>query len=143
MRIWSLHPKYLDKAGLGAVWREGLLAQKVLRGLTKGYKHHSQLIRFKATEDALQAICTYLHFIADHAINDRSYNYNRDLIVKPRDTTMIEVTSGQMSYETSWLLEKLEQRDLDKYEDVVSEREVEPHPMFEVVEGPIESWEKI
>jgi hypothetical protein len=38
MRLWSLHPQYLDPAGLVAVWREGLLA-----GQTKGYKHHPQL----------------------------------------------------------------------------------------------------
>ena len=32
MRLWSLHPCYLDPAGLVAVWREGLLARAVLRG---------------------------------------------------------------------------------------------------------------
>jgi len=30
MRLWSLHPRYLDAKGLVALWREGLLAQKVL-----------------------------------------------------------------------------------------------------------------
>jgi hypothetical protein len=30
MRLWSIHPKYLDRQGLLAVWREGLLAQSVL-----------------------------------------------------------------------------------------------------------------
>jgi hypothetical protein len=34
MRLWSLHPKHLDRQGLLAVWREGLLAQEVLRGET-------------------------------------------------------------------------------------------------------------
>ncbi|MFR6354685.1 pyrimidine dimer DNA glycosylase/endonuclease V, partial [Akkermansia sp.] len=28
MRLWSLHPSYLDSAGLVALWREGLLARK-------------------------------------------------------------------------------------------------------------------
>ncbi|HEU5178767.1 MAG TPA: pyrimidine dimer DNA glycosylase/endonuclease V, partial [Burkholderiales bacterium] len=32
MRLWSLHPKYLDARGLVALWREALLAQAVLRG---------------------------------------------------------------------------------------------------------------
>lgn len=36
MRIWSLHPKYLDSKGLIALWRESLLAQKVLMGKTSG-----------------------------------------------------------------------------------------------------------
>jgi len=30
MRLWSIHPKYLDRQGLLAVWRESLLAQSVL-----------------------------------------------------------------------------------------------------------------
>lgn len=48
MRLWSVHPKYLDVRGLVALWREGLLAQAVLRGRTKGYLHHPQLERFRA-----------------------------------------------------------------------------------------------
>lgn len=32
MRLWSLHPSYLDAVGLVALWREGLLARKVLQG---------------------------------------------------------------------------------------------------------------
>jgi len=48
MRLWSLHPKYLDSKGLVALWREGLLAKKVLEGGTKGYRNHPQLERLKA-----------------------------------------------------------------------------------------------
>ena len=60
MRLWSLDPQYLDTKGLVALWRESLLAKKVLRGLTKGYKHHPQLMRFKAQKNSLQAIDRYL-----------------------------------------------------------------------------------
>ncbi len=41
MRLWSLHPKYLDVKGLVRAWREGLLARKALGGETKGYRNHS------------------------------------------------------------------------------------------------------
>ena len=51
MRIWSVHPQYLDRQGLTAGWREGLLAQKVLTGTTKGYRNHPQLRRFRAAGD--------------------------------------------------------------------------------------------
>jgi Pyrimidine dimer DNA glycosylase len=51
MRIWSVHPRYLDRQGLTAGWREGLLAQKVLTGTTKGYRNHPQLRRFRAAGD--------------------------------------------------------------------------------------------
>ena len=45
MRLWSIHPKYLDPAGLTACWREGLLAREVLCGRTSGYRNHPQLAR--------------------------------------------------------------------------------------------------
>ena len=53
MRIWSLHPEYLDSRGLVALWREGLLAQAVIRGETKGYRYHPQLARFRRRPSAL------------------------------------------------------------------------------------------
>jgi hypothetical protein len=40
MRLWSIHPEYLDAKGLVALWREALLAQNVLQCNTKGYKKH-------------------------------------------------------------------------------------------------------
>lgn len=83
MRIWSLHPSLLDRRALVACWRETLLAQKVLRGLTRGYTNHPQLIRFRAHPQPLGAVATYLCGLAACA-----------------------------------------------------------HPLFEVVPGAIESWEK-
>lgn len=38
MRLWVSHPKYLDCKGLVALWRESLLARKVLKGKTKGWR---------------------------------------------------------------------------------------------------------
>lgn len=63
MRLWTLHPKYLDRQGLLALWREGLLAQAVLAGKTKGYRNHPQLIRFKSARDPLAAIGCYLTIV--------------------------------------------------------------------------------
>ena len=51
MRMWSLHPRHLDRAGLVACWRESLLAQAVLAGRTRGYRNHPQLERFRAAPD--------------------------------------------------------------------------------------------
>lgn len=56
MRLWSVHPKYLDTRGLTACWREGLLARKVLLGQTKGYRNHPQLIRFRNTQNPVAAV---------------------------------------------------------------------------------------
>ena len=80
MRLWSIHPCYLDAKGLVALWREGLLAQNVLIGNTKGYKNHPQLIRFKNTNNPLGAIACYLRDVVDEA-DKRGYNFNRNKIV--------------------------------------------------------------
>ena len=79
MRIWSLHPSLLDRRALVACWRETLLAQKVLRGLTRGYTNHPQLIRFRAHPQPLEAVAAYLSGLADEA-DARGYSFNRALI---------------------------------------------------------------
>lgn len=63
MRLWSLHPKYLDARGLVALWREALLAQAVLRGETRGYRRHPQLERFRNHAAPLAAMSLYLRAI--------------------------------------------------------------------------------
>ena len=42
MRLWSVHPQHLDVRGLVALWREGLLARKVLLGETNGQPEFHQ-----------------------------------------------------------------------------------------------------
>jgi len=59
MRLWSLHPKYLDAQGLVALWHEALLAKAVLRNETKGYRNHLQLERFRASSMPLLTINSF------------------------------------------------------------------------------------
>lgn len=142
MRIWSLHPGHLDAKGLVACWRETLLAQKVLRGLTEGYRNHPQLSRFRAVDDPVRAVATYLHGIADEA-DRRGYRFDRTRIVAAVDPTLsIPVTDGQVAHEWRHLLAKLEVRDPARHRDMES---VDPtvHPLFEVVPGPVEGWEVV
>src|ERR1700748_894 len=101
MRLWSLHPKYLDPQGLVALWRETLLAQKVLAGKTKGYRNHPQLLRFKEEAKPLACIGTYLMFIHAEA-KSRGYNFDGAKILKtlsPKSKKKMRVTNGQMEYE--------------------------------------------
>lgn len=142
MRIWSLHPKHLDQKGLVALWRETLLAQKVLQGLTKGYKNHPQLERFKQQPDPVQAISTYLHHVADEA-DRRGYNFNRSKIVKGREEKKIAVSTGQIGYELGHLFNKLFDRDPDKYKALKELQDYDVHPLFTRITGPVESWEKV
>lgn len=145
MRLWSVHPQYLDRQGLTATWREALLAQKVLAGATRGYRHHPQLIRFRADDDAVSAgrIAAYLHALADEA-DARGYRFDRARISEPAGPAdPIEVTDGQLAHEWTHLLAKLAARspaDLTRWGDVVVP---EPHPCFVVVSGPVAEWEVV
>ena len=163
MRIWSLHPCLLDRRALVACWRETLLAQKVLRGLTRGYTNHPQLIRFRAHPQPLEAVAAYLSGLADEA-DARGYSFNRALIgageygagENGADKTespyasvaLIPVPLGQLEYELAFLQHKVAGRDLE-WEHRLSERLAArgelaacAHPLFEAVPGTIEPWEK-
>src|ERR1041385_8193501 len=98
MRIWSLHPKYLDAKGLVALWRETLLAKKVLENKTKGYKNHPQLTRFRNAKNPLAAINQYLLFVHKEA-EIRNYTFDKNKIQQKLFALKLSVTSGQMKYE--------------------------------------------
>ncbi len=173
MRIWSLHPSLLDRRALVACWRETLLAQKVLRGLTRGYTNHPQLIRFRAHPQPLEAVAAYLSRLADEA-DARGYSFNRELIGAGENSTdknssgkngtdknctgkaenpyasvaRIPVPLGQLEYELAFLQHKVAGRD-PEWEHQLSGRLAArgelaacAHPLFEVVPGAIEPWEK-
>lgn len=173
MRIWSLHPCLLDRRALVACWRETLLAQKVLRGLTRGYTNHPQLIRFRAHPQPLEAVAAYLSGLADEA-DARGYSFNRALIGAGEDdagennagkngtdknctgkaenpyasVARIPVPLGQLEYELAFLQHKVAGRD-PEWEHQLSGRLAArgelaacAHPLFEVVPGAIEPWEK-
>ena len=140
MRIWSLHPQYLDAKGLVALWRETLLAKHVLEGQTKGYRNHPQLKRFKATKNPADSINQYLSVIYEEA-QKRGYNFDRSKINWNFETIKLSVTSGQVKYETSHLLKKLKLRDESRYMDLLIQKEIATHPLFELTDGGIEEWE--
>ncbi len=140
MRIWSLHPKYLDAKGLVALWRETLLAQNVLEGKTKGYKNHPQLNRFKRTERPIDAINQYLSEVYIEAIA-RNYHFDKQKIDWSFRKIEMEVTRGQLDYEVQHLLNKLKTRDIMRFEEIKSNSEFDFHPIFKLIEGGIEDWE--
>src|SRR5512140_2110649 len=110
MRLWTLHPRHLDAAGLVAVWREGLLAQAVLLGRTRGYTRHPQLARFRALDDPAAAVAAYLGAVQAEAAG-RGYRFDRARIATARPfTRRVPETSGQLAYEWARLLEKVKAR---------------------------------
>lgn len=142
MRIWSLHPCYLDTKGLLALWRESLLAKNVLLNNTKGYKNHPQLIRFKESENPLQSIDYYLSVVHAEA-EKRNYKFSKEKFAAIKFVQKIPVTSSQVDFECTHLLNKLTVRDKLKYEELLKEKEILLHPLFYSVKGDIEPWEKI
>lgn len=136
MRIWSIHPAHLDTKGLVAVWREGLLALHVLRGQTKGYTRHPQLLRFKNHTSPVQAISAYLHAIVDEA-ESRNYSFKRDKLEPLVLVEPLTVTSGQIRYETQHLKEKLKIRDTQKYMKYETVIELTAHPLFKIIPGDV------
>ncbi len=142
MRIWSIHPKYLDTKGLVALWRETLLAKHVLEGKTKGYRNHPQLDRFKRTDKPVDGINQYLATVYKEALT-RNYNFDKEKIDWNFEPILMNVTSGQMKNETEHLLNKLKSRDQEKFDSLKSMKKVEQHPIFKIIKGDIEKWEII
>ncbi len=141
MRLWSIHPKYLDPQGLVALWRESLLARAVLRGQTIGYRHHPQLQRFRDHRSPRFAISAYLAAVHAEA-ESRAYSFDRSKIGAVRSVKNLSVTSGQIAYEWEHLLQKLSIRTPALYRRWKKVITPECHPSFCMRTGPVESWEK-
>lgn len=139
MRLWSLHPRFLDAKGLVALWREALLAQAVLRGRTKGYKNHPQLERFKARAKPVGAVADYLRAVRAEALV-RGYSFDASRIAPARASGRISVTAGQMRFEWRHLMRKITVRDPRWKAGLKGPPR--PHPSFRVVPGPVATWER-
>ena len=151
MRLWSFHPMYLDDDSLYLTWKKGMIAVRALTGKLHGYErmyaNHRQLVRFQAQPDPVQAISDYMHTLADDA-ERRGWHYPRyfkhTTLPRRRDGTHMSVTAGQMEYEI-WRYAAI----LSSRGGMINEWErffgVDPHlpnPIFEMVRGPIGSWER-
>jgi hypothetical protein len=141
MRIWTIHPRYLDRQGLLALWREGLLAQAVLLGKTKGYRHHPQLARFRDLLGPVSAIATYLAGVHEES-RRRGYNFDKSLIRRARKHDCILETQGQLLFEWNHLKSKLRRRSPDWLAKIEHLKEPEAHPLFLIIPGEIRDWER-
>lgn len=128
-----------------ACWREGLLAQAVIGKTSGGYSNHPQLVRFRAMPQPLVSLGAFLAGVVDEA-DARGYRFARDKIVEHPTVgapfAAVDLTAGQLEYEWQHLMAKLAARTPElaaRFADAVPE----PHPLFRVVPGPIEEWERI
>lgn len=142
MRLWTVHPRYLDPQGLVALWREALLARAVLRGETRGYRHHPQLRRFQAHATPRSAISVFLAGVHAEA-QVRGYSFDATKVGPVRAAlARIPATSGQLDHEWRHLLAKLQARNPELYERWRSLRRPQAHPLFEIVPGGVADWER-
>ena len=141
MRLWSLHPRYLDAQGLVALWRESLLARAVLRGATRGYTRHPQLERFQAHASPRLAINAYLAEIHVEACM-RGYAFDRSKIGPVRVLEPIVVTHDQLACEWQHLLDKLSVRSPARFDQMKLQGMPACHSLFVARPGPVASWER-
>ena len=141
MRLWSLHPKYLDSRGLVALWRESLLAQAVLKGQTRGYINHPQLTRFRHSPSPVKSIASYLQSVHAEAIQ-RGYSFDATKFVAVSKTEQICVADGQLYYEWAQLKARLRLRSPLWLAGFESLAHPEPHPLFRIVPGNMAEWER-
>lgn len=141
MRLWSLHPQYLDTKGLLAAWREGLLAQQVLLGETRGYRNHPQLERFRKAPDPTATIAAFLLGLHAEACK-RSYHFDRNRIKTDPWPGSLPLSQGQLQYEWQHLLHKLALRDPARHAALRELASPLPHPLFHLVPGPMADWER-
>jgi hypothetical protein len=141
MRLWTLHPKYLDAKGIVALWREALLAKAVLRGMTRGYTGHPQLERFRGHATPRTAINAFLAEVHRDS-QRRGYAFDASKVGPVRTPCRIDATRGQLEHEWEHLMRKLRARSRDDYRRWSREDAPEAHPIFKVVEGPVSPWER-
>jgi hypothetical protein len=142
LRLWSLHPKYLDAQGLVALWREALLAREVLRGRTAGYRHHPQLERFRLCTAPRSAINAYLAGVYAEA-ESRGYHFDRAKLARVARPQRMLVSDQQLRYEWTWLLGKLRRRSPAVYRLQRAVLLPAAHPLFEILPGPVATWERV
>jgi hypothetical protein len=141
VRLWTLHPKYLDPQGLVALWREGLLAQKVLAGRTRGYRNHPQLDRFRASRDPVATIASYLAAVHREA-SRRGYSFDASKLQPVTRRARLAATEGQLLFEWDHLRRKLGSRAPAVYARLRDIASPEPHPLFRIRPGPVADWER-
>jgi hypothetical protein len=140
VRLWTLHPRYLDAQGLVALWREALLARAVLRGETKGYRHHPQLARFQAHSSPRSAINAYLAGVLEES-RARGYAFDASKVGPVRSRLRIAATAGQVEYEWQHLRRKLRARSPKVLRAWHAVRTPDAHPLFRISAGPVATWE--
>ena len=119
-----------------------MLAQKVLAGGTKGYRHHLQLPRFHTQADPRSAIASFLSDLAAEA-KKRGHNFDATKVARRRFVRQIAETAGQLLCEWGHLRRRLRERAPELARLHRSIAIAEPHPLLQIVPGDVREWERV
>ena len=120
-----------------ALWREGLLAQAVLRGATRGYRRHPQLTRFSQCRAPVSVLASYLRVVHDEA-SHRGYSFRRAKVARASERRwQLTVTRAQLAFEWSHLLAKVAEREVGWWRGLAVVRQLRPHPICPLAYGPL------
>lgn len=150
MRLWSLHPSYLDKQALQVCWADALQAleyykqeRAYMKGITNDLSPYFYpcLDRFRMTGSPIAHITNYLHGLCDES-ERRNTPFGRAKLPEFTPGLRLKVTDGQIAREEKLLLLQLNRRKQTQlWMDLFVAEYVQPHPLFEIVSGPVEPWE--
>jgi hypothetical protein len=118
------------------------LAQKVLKGATKGYRHHPQLARFRDQREPVGAIASFLAGLAAEA-RLRGYRFDASKISRRKFPGKIPETKGQLLHEWKHLRRKLRDRAPLVARQWRGVAVPDPHPLFSIRPGGVRAWEKV
>lgn len=154
MRLWTIHPKYLDGKRLTSQWKEGIQMMHIWKEIGEnpepakrlGYVSHPQVRRLSnllVADSGLISLLLHQHLTAVHEESvQRSYSFNKKLIddLAPdcKNAPKVYVTMGQVAYEFALMATK----NNEWSQKVAIDPYMLCNPIFQVVSGSIESWEK-
>lgn len=111
----------------------------MLKNKTRGCKKHPQLERFKAQKNPAAAINAFLFFVEQEACA-RKHCFDKSKLERPWQSQKIPVTKGQLGFEFSRLKKKLGKRSPGKYNEIRTQKNPEPNPLFKAIKGGTGSW---
>jgi hypothetical protein len=67
--------------------------------------------------------------------NSRNYKFDESKFESIQQIENIDVFKGQVNFEKNHLLNKLEQRDKNKYDEIAEIIDIKIHPLFNLIDG--------
>jgi hypothetical protein len=132
MKLWHIHPSYLDKELIDQLWEDGLKMQDAIINYTYDNGHKEVLDH----ENPTAFIGMYLTGVvrAAHANHDYDHDFSKIMDIQP--TLPLPVSKALLYEEWCELQEELQERNPGKMQlnDAEDVNAIKAHSMFYVME---------